>query len=63
MKSKNEIKRRIEQYKSIFFEDSTNELQKRTICARIDTLKWVIDDISDDSWMFGEYRLITNNKR
>lgn len=63
MKSKNEIKRQIEQYKSMFFDDSLNQFQKIIICTKINTLKWVIDDISDDSWMFGNYEVITNNAK
>lgn len=52
MRSKYEIKKKIELLKSIYFKDDTTETQQIIIANRINELKWVIEDNSDDSWMF-----------
>jgi hypothetical protein len=52
MKSKSEIEKKIELLKLIYFKDSTTGVQQAIIVNRINELKWVIEDNSDDSWMF-----------
>lgn len=51
MRSKSEIKARINKLKNIFL-NSTNTTQRIVLSAKIDAFKWVIKDNSDDSWMF-----------
>lgn len=51
MRSKKEIKEKINKLKYIFL-NSTNVTQKLTLAAKIDAFKWVVEDNSDDSWMF-----------
>lgn len=51
MRSEKEIKEKINKLKYIFL-NSTNVTQKLTLSAKIDGLKWVVEDNSDDSWMF-----------
>lgn len=51
MKSKSEIKTKIDELKNIYL-NSTVATQRLMLSARIDALKWVIEDNSDDSWMF-----------
>lgn len=51
MKDKSEIKERINKLKNIYL-NSTVATQRLMLSAKIDALKWVIEDNSDDSWMF-----------
>jgi hypothetical protein len=51
MRSKKEINAKINKLKNIFL-NSTNITQRLMLSAKIDAFKWVIEDNSDDSWMF-----------
>lgn len=51
MRSENEIKTKINKLKNRFL-NSTVAYQRTMIAQKIDALKWVIKDNSDDSWMF-----------
>ena len=62
MRSKSEIKNKIELLKSIYFKDNTTETQQIILANRINELKWVIKDNSDDSWMFSNYKGQTNER-
>lgn len=52
MRSKNEIKNKIKLLKSTYFQDGIIRAQQIVIANKINELKWVINDNSDDSWMF-----------
>lgn len=52
MRSKNEIKNKIKLLKSTYFQDGITRAQQIVIANKINELKWVINDNSDDSWMF-----------
>ena len=51
MRSKDEIIAKINKLKNIYL-NSTNAIQRVMLSAKIDAFKWVIEDNSDDSWMF-----------
>jgi hypothetical protein len=51
MRSKKEINAKINKLKNIFL-NSTNTTQRLILSIKIDAFKWVIEDNSDDSWMF-----------
>jgi hypothetical protein len=51
MRSKNEINTKINKLKNIYL-NSTNTIQRVMLSAKIDAFKWVVEDNSDDSWMF-----------
>ena len=51
MRSKNEIKNKIKLLKSTYFQDGITRVQQIVIANKINELKWVINDNSDDSWM------------
>ena len=51
MKSKNEINTKINKLKNIYL-NSTNVIQRVMLSAKIDAFKWVVNDNTDDSWMF-----------
>jgi hypothetical protein len=51
MRSEKEINAKINKLKNIYL-NSTNAIQRVMLSAKIDAFKWVIDDNSDDSWMF-----------
>ena len=51
MRSEEEIKAKINKLKNIYL-DSHVQLQRIMLSAKIDAFKWVIEDNSDDSWMF-----------
>lgn len=51
MISEEEIKAKINKLKNIYL-NSTNAIQRVMLSAKIDAFKWVIEDNSDDSWMF-----------
>ena len=51
MRSEDEIKTKINKFKNQFL-NSTVAYQRTMIAQKIDALKWVIKDNSDDSWMF-----------
>lgn len=51
MRSEDEIKEKINKLKNTYL-NSTVTLQRLMLSAKIDALKWVIKDNSDDSWMF-----------
>ena len=51
MRSKYEIIDKINELKKAYL-DSNVLLQRIMLSAKIDAFKWVIEDNSDDSWMF-----------
>ena len=51
MRSKDEINAKINKLKNIYL-NSTNAIQRVMLSAKIDAFKWVVEDNSDDSWMF-----------
>ena len=51
MRSKNEINTKINKLKNIYL-NSTNVIQRVMLSAKIDAFKWVVNDNTDDSWMF-----------
>lgn len=51
MRSEEEIKAKINKLKNTYL-NSTVTLQRLMLSAKIDAFKWVIEDNSDDSWMF-----------
>jgi hypothetical protein len=51
MRSENEINAKINKLKNIYL-NSTNTIQRVMLSAKIDAFKWVVEDNSDDSWMF-----------
>ena len=51
MRSKDEIIAKINKLKNAYL-DSQVPLQRIMLSAKIDAFKWVIEDNSDDSWMF-----------
>ena len=52
MRSKNEIIAKINKLKKIYINSPNNAIQRVMLSAKIDAFKWVIEDNSDDSWMF-----------
>ena len=52
MRSKDEIIAKINKLKSIYLNSPNNVIQRIMLSAKIDAFKWVIEDNSDDSWMF-----------
>lgn len=51
MRSESEINAKINKLKNIYL-NSTNAIQRIMLSAKIDAFKWVVEDNSDDSWMF-----------
>ena len=51
MRSKDEINAKINKLKNIYL-NSTNVIQRVMLSAKIDAFKWVVNDNTDDSWMF-----------
>ena len=51
MRSEDEINAKINKLKNIYL-NSTNTIQRVMLSAKIDAFKWVVEDNSDDSWMF-----------
>ena len=51
MGSEDEIKKKIELLKSIYFKSGATGIQQIIIANRINELKWAINDNFDDSWM------------
>ena len=51
MRSEDEIKAKINKLKNTYL-NSTNTIQRVMLSAKIDAFKWVVEDNSDDSWMF-----------
>jgi hypothetical protein len=51
MRSEDEIREKINKLKNIYL-NSTNTIQRVMLSAKIDAFKWVVEDNSDDSWMF-----------
>lgn len=52
MKSKDEIIAKINKLKNIYLNSPNNVIQRIMLSSKIDAFKWVIEDNSDDSWMF-----------
>jgi len=51
MRSEDEINAKINKLKNIYL-NSTNAIQRVMLSVKIDAFKWVVEDNSDDSWMF-----------
>ena len=51
MRTEDEINAKINKLKNIYL-NSTNAIQRIMLSAKIDAFKWVVEDNSDDSWMF-----------
>jgi hypothetical protein len=51
MRSEDEIREKIKTLKSMFFYKNNTEFQKIILANKVNELKWVIKDYSDDSWM------------
>jgi len=51
MRSEDEINAKINKLKNIYL-NSTNAIQRVMLSTKIDAFKWVVEDNSDDSWMF-----------
>jgi hypothetical protein len=51
MRSEDEINEKINKLKNIYL-NPTNTIQRVMLSAKIDAFKWVVEDNSDDSWMF-----------
>lgn len=51
MRSEDEIREKIKTLKSMFFDKNNMEFHKIILANKVNELKWVIKDYSDDSWM------------
>lgn len=51
MRSKKEIIAKINKLKNVYL-NSTNAIQRIMLSVKIDAFKWVVEDNSDDGWLF-----------
>ena len=51
MRSEDEIRKKINKIKNVYLNSNVTS-QRLMLSAKIDAFKWVIEDNSDDSWMF-----------